>query len=159
VFYENIDGREVAVEYKFLPARRILSLGVQSLALIFAPVVAAAVIAAVTAFANGRSVPAELAGLYLRGGSIWFIFTVMLGVLFLMQTMRIKAYDRPFIYKRTQNGERVLVGDSKARRMTIFNSVLPKTEAVAVVKTKQGILWAAGTVAVFVLSVWSMLAL
>ena len=42
VFYENIDGREVAVEYKFLPARRILSLGVQSLALIFAPIVAAA---------------------------------------------------------------------------------------------------------------------
>ena len=158
VFYENIDGREVAVEYKFLPARRILSLMIQSLALIFAPVVAAAVIAAVTAFANGRSVPAELAGLYLRGGSIWFIFTVMLGVLFLMQTTRIKAYDRPFIYERTQNGGRVLIGDSKARRMTIFNSFLSGTEAGAAVKTKKGILWAVGTVAVFVLSVWFMLA-
>ena len=158
VFYENIDGREVAVEYKFLPARCILSLVVQSLALIFAPVVAASGIAAVTAIANGRSVPAELAGLYLRGGSIWFIFTVMLGVLFLMQTMRIKAYDRPFIYERTQNGERVLVGDPKARRMTIFNSFLSKTEATAAVKTKEGLLWAAGAVAVFVLSVWFMLA-
>ena len=159
VFYENIDGREVAVEYKFLPAQRILSLVVQSLALIFAPIVAAAAIAAATAIANGRSVPAELAGLELRGGSIWFIFTVMLGVLFLMQTMRIKAYDRPFIYERTQNGERVLVGDPKARRMTIFNSFLSKTEATAAVKTKEGLLWAAGAVAVFVLSVWFMLAL
>ena len=159
VFYENIDGREVAVEYKFLPAQRILPLVVQSLALIFAPIVAAAAIAAATAIANGRSVPAELAGLELRGGSIWFIFTVMLGVLFLMQTMRIKAYDRPFIYERTQNGERVLVGDPKARRMTIFNSFLSKTEATAAVKTKEGLLWAAGAVAVFVLSVWFMLAL
>lgn len=159
VFYENIDGREVAVEYKFLPAQRILSLVVQSLALIFAPIVAAAAIAAVMAIANGRSVPAELAGLELRGGSIWFIFAVMLGVLFLMQTMRIKAYDRPFIYERTQNGERVLVGDPKARRMTIFNSFLSKTEATAAVKTKEGLLWAAGAVAVFVLSVWSMLTL
>ena len=159
VFYENIDGREVAVEYKFLPAQRILSLVVQSLALIFAPIVAAAAIAAVTAIANGRSVPAELARLELRGGSIWFIFAVMLGVLFLMQTMRIKAYDRPFIYERTQNGERVLVGDPKARRMTIFNSFLSKTEATAAVKTKEGFLWAAGAVAVFVLTVLSMLAL
>ena len=159
VFYENIDGREVAVEYKFLPVQRILSLVVQSLALIFAPIVAAAAIAAVTAIANGRSVLAELAGLELRGGSIWFIFAVMLGVLFLMQTMRIKAYDRPFIYERTQNGERVLVGDPKARRMTIFNSFLSKTEATAAVKTKEGLLWAAGAVAVFVLSVWSMLTL
>lgn len=159
VFYENIDGREVAVEYKFLPAQRILSLVVQSLALIFVPIVAAAAIAAATAIANGRSVPAELAGLELRGGSIWFIFTVMFGVLFLMQTMRIKAYDRPFIYERTQNGERVLVGDPKARRMTIFNSFLSKTEATAAVKTKEGLLWAAGAVAVFVLSVWFMLAL
>ncbi len=159
VFYENIDGREVAVEYKFLPARRILSLMIQSLALIFAPIVAAAGIAAVTAIANGRSVSAALAGLYLRGGSIWFIFTVMLGVLFLMQTTRIKAYDRPFIYERTQNGGRVLVGDPKARRMTIFNSFFSKTEAVAAVKTKKGLLWAAGAVAVFALSVWAMLAL
>ena len=159
VFYENINGREVAVEYKFFPARRILSLVVQSLALIFAPVVTAAGIAVVTALADGRSVSAALAELDFRGGSIWFIFTVMLGVLFLMQTMRIKAYDRPFIYERTQNGERVLVGDPKARRMTIFNSFLSKTEATAAVKTKEGLLWAAGAVAVFVLSVWFMLAL
>ncbi len=158
VFYENIDGREAAVEYKFLPARRVLSLVMQTLALIFAPVVTAAGIAAVSAIANGRSVPEELAGLDLRGGSIWFIFTVMLGVLFLMRTTRIKAYDRPFIYERTQNGGRVLIGDSKARRMTIFNSFLSVTEAGAAVKTKKGILWAVGTVAMFVLSVWFMLA-
>ena len=158
VFYENINGREVAVEYKFFPARRILSLVVQSLALIFAPVVTAAGIAVVTALADGRSVSAALAELDFRGGSIWFIFTVMLGVLFLMQAMRIKAYDRPFIYERTQNGRRVLVGDPKARRMTIFNSFLSKTEATAAVKTKEGLLWAAGAVAVFVLSVWFMLA-
>ena len=159
VFYENIDGREVAVEYKFFPARRILSLVMQSLALIFAPVVTAAGIAAATAIANGRRVPEEIAGLDFRGGSIWFIFTVTIGVLLLMQTMRIKAYDRPFIYSRTQTDGYVLVGDPKARRMTIFSSFLFRTEAVAIVETKQGILWAAGTVAVFVLSVWFMLAL
>ena len=83
----------------------------------------------------------------------------MLGGLFLMQAMRIKAYDRPFIYERMQNGRRVLVGDSKARRVTIFNSFFSKTEAVATVKTKKGLLWAAGAVAVFVLSVWFILAL
>ncbi len=159
VFYENINGREVAVEYKFFPARRILSLVVQSLALIFAPVVTAAGIAVVTALADGRSVSAALAELDFRGGSIWFIFTVMLGVLFLMQAMRLKAYDRPFIYERTQTDGHVLVGDPKARRMTIFNSFFSEAEAIAAVKTKQGVLWAVGTVAVFVLSVWSMLAL
>ena len=159
VFYENIDGREVAVEYKFLPARRILSLVIQSLALIFAPVVTAAGIAAATALVSGRSVLTELVGLDLRGGSIWFVFTVMLGVLLLMQTTRVMAYDRPFIYERTQNGRGVLVGNPKARRMTIFTSFLPKDEAVTTVKTKKGILWVVGTVAVFILSVWSMLAL
>ncbi len=159
VFYENIDGQEVAVEYRFLPPQRVLSLLIQSLALIFAPVVTAAAIAAVTAIANGRGVPEEIAGLDLRGGSMWFIYTVTFGVLFLMQTMRVKAYDRPFIYKRTPTGGHVLVGDPKARRMTIFNCFLSGAEAAAVVKTKQGILLVAGTVAVFVLSVWGMLAL
>ncbi len=159
VFYENIDGQEVAVEYRFLPPQRVLSLLIQSLALIFAPVVTAAAIAAVTAIANGRGVPEEIAGLDLRGGSMWFIYMVPFGVLFLMQTMRVKAYDRPFIYKRTPTGGHVLVGDPKARRMTIFNCFLSGAEAAAVVKTKQGILLVAGTVAVFVLSVWGMLAL
>ncbi len=159
VFYENIDGQEVAVEYRFLPPQRVLSLLIQSLALIFAPVVTAAAIAAVTAIANGRGVPEEIAGLDLRGGSMWFIYTVTFGVLFLMQTMRVKAYDRPFIYKRTPTGGHVLVGDPKARRMTIFNCFLSGAEAAAVVKTKQGILLVAGMVAVFVLSVWGMLAL
>lgn len=159
VFYENIDGQEVAVEYRFLPPQRVLSLLIQSLVLIFAPVVTAAAIAAVTAIANGRGVPEEIAGLDLRGGSMWFIYTVTFGVLFLMQTMRVKAYDRPFIYKRTPTGGHVLVGDPKARRMTIFNCFLSGAEAAAVVKTKQGILLVAGTVAVFVLSVWGMLAL
>ncbi len=159
VFYENIDGREVAVEYKFFPPQRILSLLMQSLALIFAPVVTAAGIAALTALRNGHSVSKELAGLDLRGGISWFIFTVTYGVLSLVVTMRIEAYNRPFVLKRSQNGGGVLVGDPKARSMTIFNIHFSKNEAGAIVKTKQGILWTVGAVGVFAMSVWLMLAI
>ncbi len=159
VFYENVDGREVAVKYRFLPLQRILTLVIQSLALIFAPVIAAAGIAALRAVQNGRSVLKELVGLDLFGGCIWFIFTVTAAFLLVMEAARFRAYDRPYIYERKQNGRCVLIGDAKARRLWIFNSDLSGFEAVALLKTKQGILWAAGIISVFVLSVCMILVL
>ncbi len=160
VFFENIDGHETAVEYKFLPMRRLLSLIVQCIALIFAPVFASAAIAAVIALANGRSVTNEIGGLELRGGCIWFIFAIVLSLFFMMQTARVKAYDRPYIYKLSQNGERTLVGDARSRRMMLADLIFADKEIfVSAKKSKQGILFAICAVAVFVLSVAAMLAL
>ncbi len=160
VFFENIDGREVPVEYKFLPLRRIVSLVVQSIALIFAPVIMAAAIAAATAIANGGSIARELAGMELRGGVVWFIFTVTLGLITLTDATRREAYNRPFVYERLKNGEYKLIGDSKARKLTLFKSLFPDKEAVtAAIKTKRGILIIIGAIATFATAVWTMLTL
>lgn len=160
VFFENIDGNETAVEYKFLPMSRLLPLAVQCIALIFAPVFAAAAIAAVTALANGRGIANEIAGLELRGGSVWFMFSVVLSLFFMLQTARVKAYDRPYIYKLSQNGERTLVGDARSRRMLLADLIFADKELfVSAKKSKQGVLFIIGALAVFVLSVWAMLAL
>ena len=159
VFYENLGGCEVAVEYCFLPVQRILSLVIQSFVLIFAPAIAAAGIAAVMASSNGCSVLKALAELKLVGGCIWFIFTVPAALLLAMEASRFRAYDRPYIYELKQNGGRELIGDPKARRLSVFNTYLSGSEAVAALKTKQGILWAGGAVAVFVLSVCMILEL
>ena len=157
VFYENIDGREVAVAYKFLPIQRILSLVMQGLVLIFAPVIASVFISVVTALSNGGSVMKELAGLHLSGGCIWFIFTVTAALLLVMESARFRAYDHPYIYELKQNGGRALIGNPKSRRLSIFNTYLSGSEAVSVLKTKQGILWTAVAVVVFVLSVYMIL--
>ena len=157
VFYENIDGREVAVAYKFLPIQRILSLVMQGLVLIFAPVIASVFISVVTVLSNGGSVMKELAGLHLSGGCIWFIFTVTAALLLVMESARFRAYDHPYIYELKQNGGRALIGNPKSRRLSIFNTYLSGSEAVSVLKTKQGILWTAVAVVVFVLSVYMIL--
>ena len=157
VFYENIDGREVAVAYKFLPIQRILSLVMQGLVLIFAPVIASVFISVVTVLSNGGSVMKELAGLHLSGGCIWFIFTVTAALLLVMESARFRAYDHPYIYELKQNGGRALIGNPKSRRLSIFNTYLSSSEAVSVLKTKQGILWTAVAVVVFVLSVYMIL--
>lgn len=157
VFYENIDGREVAVAYKFLPIQRILSLVMQGLVLIFAPVIASVFISVVTVLSNGGSVMKELAGLHLYGGCIWFIFTVTAALLLVMESARFRAYDHPYIYELKQNGGRALIGNPKSRRLSIFNTYLSGSEAVSVLKTKQGILWTAVAVVVFVLSVYMIL--
>ncbi len=157
VFYENIDGREVAVAYKFLPIQRILSLVMQGLVLIFAPVIASVFISVVTVLSNGGSVMQELAGLHLSGGCIWFIFTVTAALLLVMESARFRVYDHPYIYELKQNGGRALIGNPKSRRLSIFNTYLSGSEAVSVLKTKQGILWTAVAVVVFVLSVYMIL--
>ncbi len=157
VFYENIDGREVAVAYKFLPIQRILSLVMQGLVLIFAPVIASVFISVVTVLSNGGSVMQELAGLHLSGGCIWFIFTVTAALLLVMESARFRVYDHPYIYELKQNGSRALIGNPKSRRLSIFNTYLSGSEAVSVLKTKQGILWTAVAVVVFVLSVYMIL--
>ncbi len=157
VFFENIDGHETTVEYKFLTMRRLLFLLVQCVALIFAPVFASAAIAAAAALANGRSVTDEIGGLDLRGGSMWFIFTVAISPLFMIQTARVRAYDRPYIYKLSPNGDRTLVGDAKSRRMMLTDLIFADKEIfMSAKKSKQGILFVIIAIAVFVLSVWGM---
>ena len=159
VFYENIDGRNVPVEYKFLPLRRILSLLLQSIVLIFAPVVVAAIIAAIKAFAESGNLSLSGFGINLRAGSIWFIFTVTYSFLFLIQAARFKAFDRPFIYERTQDGNRKLVGNPRERRLTLFNLFFTDTgNAVTEMKSKKGIFFIISTAFIFILSIWSMLA-
>ena len=158
VFYETVDGRETAVEYKFLTLRRILSLVIQSVALIFAPVAAAAVIAAVKAIASNRSVYEGIAGMDLRGDSVWFIFTVTFSLLFTTQSARIKAYDRPYIYELTQNGGRRLVGKPRDRRLLLAELVFTDVGTLkSAAKSMRGILIAIGTAVTFILSVWGML--
>ncbi len=158
VFYENIEGRKTAVEYKFLPPRRILSLAVQSLAMIFTPVVVAGAIAAVRGVVNGNGALTEISEIDLRGGSIWFIFTVVFGVIFTMWSARIKAYDKPYIYEIVQNGERRLTGNAKMRRMTLFDCVFAEKEVSdSVIKSKRGVLFIICAIAVFILSVLDML--
>lgn len=158
VFYENIEGRKTAVEYKFLPPRRILSLALQSLAMVFTPVAAAAVIAAVTGVVNGDGALTKIGEINPWGGSIWFIFTVIFSIIFTMQSARIKAYDKPYIYEIAQNGERKLTGNAKMRRMTLFDFVFADNEVSdSVIKSKRGVLIIICAIAVFILSVLCML--
>ncbi len=152
VFYEKINGREIPVEYRFLPMRRILSLVLQSIMFIAAPVITAAVIRGITADNGGLL--ENIINIDLRGGSIWFIFTISMVAIAVAQIARGEVYNHPFIYERLEGGSRRLTGEAKARRVTIFSM------ATAGIKRKRHIaLVLMGVLITFFISIWGMLAL
>ncbi len=152
VFYEKIDGREIPVEYRFLPMRRILSLVMQSILLIAAPVITAAVISGITADSGGLL--ENIINIDLRGGSIWFIFTISMVAIAVVQIARGEVYNHPFIYERLEGGGRRLTGEARARRVMIFSMV-----TAGIRRKRYMVPVLMGFFIIFFISVWGMLTL
>lgn len=127
VFVQNIGGRLTPVTLKFTTPRRVLGLLLQTVTVLFLPVITAL-------FLNGF----RFSELNPGGSAVWFCIMVPVVPVYLLKYGFAELHDNPQIYLRAQNGRakryRPKTGSAgkKARRRSILRALFVPPVSLAV---------------------------
>ena len=107
VFLETLDGRPEPVQLVFSSFSRRLKTAVLAVVVLFLPVI-------VALFLNGF----DFSRLELGGSAAWFCLMVPLVPIYLLKFAVVERYDRPWIYRVSEDGRRKRYRKKTERRVT-----------------------------------------
>ncbi len=118
VFYEKHNGTDIPVKIKFYTPTRVLTLLLKILLLIFAPLLAAAVIRTVMLLWGAAG--AFFAALHPEYGAAWYALALGISVIYWIKGVRNDVFNHPFLYEILPDGGLRLIGTRQSRRVSVL---------------------------------------
>ena len=122
IFVESVEGKDVPVRIKYYHFERWISVFIQSILFIFAPIIIAAIIRFIIISFNHQDFMSQF---NLVSATYWGVFGFILSFAYCVGRSQKDFYEKPYFYQILDDGKLKLIGKGKDYRIS-FISVLKK---------------------------------